>query len=320
INASGQIQGNSQTLLRQGGKTLVLRAQWQHSPQAGHSACTYIDSAADCWFWGATLSGKSNLNIFLDPKPFKKANREGKGLEHLFKQLYNHYRWQGEMPKPEQVALDIMNATAYVSTDPISPKMVLVGGAAIRIDPLSSQGIHIAIATAVQAAVAVNTLIHYPKNQADAIAFYRQRVRKRSDDHALFQSQAYRDAEANYKTPFWAERIPKDRLAAQDSAVQPFPSDHAINYYRRYSLHKDAKFGNTAVMGKDFIKSVPSLNHPRLSEPSFIADLKTIRQVLKQLSAIPLVMVLNHPLHKQYRNELEPLLSYWISCGVLEVV
>ncbi len=313
INASGQLYVHKHTLLRQGRKTLVLRGQWKHAKK--DKACTFIDSAADCWFWGATLGGKSNLNIFLSPTTFKASRSKGKGLKALFRQSYMDYRWRNDMPSLNLVDCDVLDATHYVSAAPLNQRMALVGGAAIRVDPLSSQGIQIAFATAIQASIAVNTLLKRPANLDDAITFYRQRIRQRSSDHALFQNQTYADAEAFYKSPFWSERTHAVEATPLHLARQPA----SVDYYRCYRLSREARFDYLPAICGDFIEPLYGLTHPGLQEPSFITNKNLIENVLLQLLRMPLMMVLNYPPHRAWRDELEQLLLYWVGSGVLEV-
>ncbi len=310
INACGQPYSCGNKRLRRGARTLVLRGQWQHPRREGGS--TFIDAAAHCWYWGATLADISNLNIFLSPARLKEAKRKRIGLSVLFKQLSGDFRWREQIPVSDKVHVDVMDATPFLATAPLSSRMALVGGAAIRIDPLSSQGIQVAVATAVQAAIAVNTLFQRPECGDDAIAFYQQRLRQRSEDHARFQSRAYSDAGADHQTPFWSERKQGDFL---QGAGQTF----RINYYRCYRLSREARFGYLPAINGDYIEPAYGLSHPGLKAPCLITNKDLIQKALEQVSVMPLMMVLNHPSHRFWRDELGRLLLDWIGSGVLEV-
>jgi flavin-dependent dehydrogenase len=310
INATGKLQPNPRTLVRQSNKTLALRAQWEHSLQ--ERAVTYIHAFDSGWYWGATLGNKSNLNVFLAPDIFKQARRNALDLQAMFEAFHCNFSWRSEMPALSRPNVDVLDATSYLSADPIDQRMVNVGASAIRIDPLSSQGIQVSITTAVQASIAINTLVKKPKHGDEAITFYRERLRQRSDMHAFFQSHAYADAGAKHGTAFWLERMVKMN---QQLGLSPI---HEVNYYLTYCLSNDTSFDCLPAISGDFVEPVYCIKHPSLREPSFIRNAGTFRRALKHLSQMPLMMVLNHPSYKVCRNELEQLFHHLVSYGVLE--
>ena len=61
-------------------------------------------------------------------------------------------------------AVKACDASSRYAEEPVGPSFVKIGDAAFTLDPLSSQGVQSAIASALQASIVVNTFAKYPAN------------------------------------------------------------------------------------------------------------------------------------------------------------
>ena len=66
----------------------------------------------------------------------------------------------------------------FLSKDQIGLDWIKVGDAAFAIDPLSSQGVQMAMMSAFQGSIAVHTLLTQPEQANAAIDFYRNKLQE----------------------------------------------------------------------------------------------------------------------------------------------
>jgi hypothetical protein len=83
---------------------------------------------------------------------------------------------------------------------------IKIGDAACAIDPLSSQGVQVALGSAIQAAAVINTILHRPADAPSAIDFYHQRQQQTRKVHASAATQFYQEALPTYDGKFWQRR------------------------------------------------------------------------------------------------------------------
>lgn len=263
--------------------------------------------------WGATLGETSNLLFFLSPSTVKAERRASNDLEAVFKKLHSGYRWWDLQPFPGDPEIDLRNATSYVSLEPINQWSALVGASAIRIDPLSSQGIQVSISTAEQLSIAINTLVKLPENKSFALDFYRDLIKRRAQGHTQLQLQHQSYSEAGYNSSFWISYSRNLTLRDQNVAA----NNKVVNYESTYELSKEAKFSSVPAIKDKFIRPCFALQHPALEQPCFIENRAIIDKVLRQLIDVSLKHVLRDPENRTPRDQLEKLLLFWVSSGIL---
>jgi len=100
----------------------------------------------------------------------------------------------------------IWDATLYTSRAFAGGRFLLAGDAGLFIDPLSSEGVQTAMASAVSGAAVINTILRRPAAADDAIAFYRDAQSNAYLTHYR-QSAEYYDQERRWPhSPFWQKR------------------------------------------------------------------------------------------------------------------
>jgi hypothetical protein len=102
---------------------------------------------------------------------------------------------------------------------PTSPSLVerccgsdwlLVGDAASTLDPLCSQGVQKAIASALASATVVHTLLVHPERRDQVMEFCRERERAGFLGHLAARTNYYRREQRFAAMPFWRERAALD--------------------------------------------------------------------------------------------------------------
>jgi hypothetical protein len=96
---------------------------------------------------------------------------------------------------------------------------LLVGDAASTLDPLCSQGVQKAIASALAAVPVSNSLLLHPERADSTIAFYCQRELSLFENHLATLSQYYEREKRWQAEPFWHQR----RAAAPSLSASPAP-------------------------------------------------------------------------------------------------
>jgi 2-polyprenyl-6-methoxyphenol hydroxylase-like FAD-dependent oxidoreductase len=91
-----------------------------------------------------------------------------------------------------------------VSKDPIGADFIRTGEAAVSIDPLSSQGIQVALVSAVQGAAAVHTILTDDYDAAEAIEFFRERQQSAAARGRIAAARLY--GENPVENAFWSSR------------------------------------------------------------------------------------------------------------------
>jgi hypothetical protein len=136
----------------------------------------------------------------------------------------------------------------------------------MSVDPLSSQGVHLALQSGIQSAAVINTILNYPKNAALAQQFYRDRVDERVAIFSDRSSAEYRRVAERSIDPFWISRGPA------------FYSGHVSGRYRNanipfnelqsaFSLSPDVAFVYVATIDDNCIKNSIAIEHPNLDRP-----------------------------------------------------
>jgi hypothetical protein len=102
---------------------------------------------------------------------------------------------------------------------PISTNHVCVGDAKMTIDPLATQGIHLAMPSDLQAAAAVHTLLEHSQDGAYAISFDVERQRERRCLYFERIAEMHWQMAQGWSSLFWAERGKKRPEPVQPMSV-----------------------------------------------------------------------------------------------------
>jgi flavin-dependent dehydrogenase len=244
--------------------TLALYAYWRRASIGGPE--TRIEAGEDHWFWGAPMPDRTfNATVFLDPK--KCANAGRTGLEARYRSLLAGSSLlrgclNGVMIGP----VTACDATCRAAINPIDERSIKVGEAAFSIDPLSSQGVQAAMASALHGAHAVHTLLAVPLNAAAALTFYRARQAEAVERHRAWAAQCYTELIHFQAHDFWAKRgalaLPSPPHLRLPQSIEALPAGHC-----RIAISADARLVDATALVGDVITEVPTLEHPTLDRP-----------------------------------------------------
>jgi flavin-dependent dehydrogenase len=284
-----------------GGRRAGFGAHRRHRSAATLALCGYlknaffrtpesrIDVSEKGWQWAAPLpDGTISVAIFVDP-PSAGLRRDS--VEAVFRRTLRESHLLGACADGEIVgALRACDASRSSATPTVGDDFIRVGDAAFSIDPLSSQGVAHAMASALQGAAVVNTLINRPASAQAAKAFFDARVTEMLKRDGAIARAYYREQAAITPTPFWLRRCEGDD--------QPLPRPRsfvpaALDPHTPLRLAGHSSIAPEPVLIGDFIESRNALRHPSLDRPiAFVAD--TSIDVL--LASVPVGATCGHVL------------------------
>jgi hypothetical protein len=243
-------------------RTAAMSAVWE---QDGRSeATTRLEALEDAWCWGMPAGDRRySATVFLDEH--KVAGSDAAGRTRLYRQLLARTTLLRHLLDGEPVyGVNVCDATAGLSRELIGDDFIRVGEAAWSIDPLSSQGLHCALVSALQGAAAVHTMCS-GGDSAAAAEFYVSRQRRAATSAFDNTALAYAQRQGPDRCSFWKRRSapPSTDLPARTtprlSPAGPLPTTIAVSPELRI-VDAPLLVGNVIVRGK-------ALSHPRLTEP-----------------------------------------------------
>lgn len=242
--------------------TIALYGYWQKTPfPLGES---YVEAGANEWFWGAALpDGKFNATIFLDAKRYaalRSQNRESWYRSLLAKTTFLNRCLEGLLTS----SVKICDASFYLAEDPIGNDWIKVGEAAFAIDPLSAQGVQMALLSAFQGGVAVHTLLTQPQKTDAVFTFYRHKLQETVTRSKAAAAAFYASQNIYPQSAFWQQRSRPPAIHQPTNWEQNTRLFELSDFVR---LSTAAKVIDTPVMQNNSIQLIPALHHPGLESP-----------------------------------------------------
>jgi hypothetical protein len=173
-----------------------------------------------------------------------------------------------------------VDATPYLSNDCVAPTRILLGDAALAIDPISSSGVQKAIQGALSGAIVANTLLRRPESTDAALGFYRAQLNDASERHRRWAAEHYRDVADACDRPFWRQR------SAAHAVVDPLPLpaiDARTLATTPVELSRELEFVRTPCLQGDFVSLASALHHPRLTSPLVFLGGRELAPLLQTL-------------------------------------
>jgi flavin-dependent dehydrogenase len=246
------------------GRLLGLVGYWSvvdvQEPADGFN--TLVESLPSGWVYTAQLNSRQRVAGFMSDRALLPSNlrREAEHVYHRALSRTRHVKrrlggctWNGE----------IHIFPAYPSlVDPCSGRdWILVGDAASTLDPLCSQGVQKAIASALTGSIAVHTLLSYPERHEAVRDFCRERERTGFQAH-LSALGGYYSRERRYgQEAFWKQRG-KARPVAPAGSDQTGPVLHLTR--EKLTLADHARMIECPVIEGDYIQVRPAVTAPRV--------------------------------------------------------
>jgi flavin-dependent dehydrogenase len=168
---------------------------------------TLVESLPDGWFYTARLDSSQRVAGFMTDRALLPSNLR-RNAGNLYRRALSRTRHVKRRLRGCELNSEIHIFPAYPSlVDPCSGRdWILVGDAASTLDPLCSQGVQKAIASALTGCTAVHTLLSYPERDGSVLEFCRERERTGFQSH-LSALGGYYSRERRYaQKPFWKQR------------------------------------------------------------------------------------------------------------------
>lgn len=190
-------------------------------------AAVRVAAAPDSWVWGApTPDGRYAVGVFEDPR---RGRRNGDIAARTIRAVAQSTILDGAGGVRLTGAVRARDASVSRRAAIRVPlRLLRLGDAALTLDPLSSAGVQAALQSAVDAAMAINTLARDP-GAADLIAeFLERRLSRRAAHHAAYAASFYAAAAARLRSSFWTSRREVATPPPPPSYVAPAPGESVV--------------------------------------------------------------------------------------------
>ncbi|TYC68293.1 FAD-dependent monooxygenase [Stappia sp. BW2] len=253
VDAGGRRPAVPGQRVHDGPPLLALHATWRFAAQP---VCDgLIEASESAWLWCAR-SGPTDViqSVFVDPRNLQ--NVSGDRLQELYLRLLARFSLS-LLTGTQSSQVEACDASSRHAKLPIDGGMIRVGDAALTVDPLASQGVHLALTSGLQAAAIVNTILKRPASATLAQSFYVNRVASRVALYSAHTGNEYARAAAAHNTKFWIERAATAARLQQPISPPPAPSDYV-------GLSPALSLTNSAVIEDDFVVKRRVVQHPNL--------------------------------------------------------
>ena len=282
VDAMGRGSTLSGHMRRTGQQTIALYAYWRHSSPTLHE--TALEACPSEWLWGIALPDHLlNATAFIDAHRLRDEITDYGSLERLYESLVCSSKllstWVSGKRATKVRACD---ATPLWHEAPIQNRIVKVGDASLSIDPLSAQGVHVALGSANHAAAVIHTILKSPSDESIAQSFYLARQRQSMEFHGRAAGSFYAEAAQKYATPFWLTRTqPVEKSTAETQTIQ-------IQYdgQSRVHVHPSVEFQEVPVIDGEFIVRGKGIWAPQLQTPLVFLDDISLAPLLSRISGI----------------------------------
>ena len=238
-----------------------------------------IEAGANSWVWFAqTKSNTALVSLFADPNDIR--HRGDRKIETTYHELLHDYSLLRKCSLQKSVSqVKVCDATSRYSSNPVGRSFIRVGDANHSVDPLASQGVHLAILSSLQAAIVANTILK-SNNSGVAIEFYKERQREKVSQYRERTSIEYNLAAKNFDTPFW------DRRSTIEEPVKSIPKFEVArpDPSQALAISKEIEIKNIPVMQEMFIAAAPALHHPSLNRPIAYLEGFDVIKLLREIT------------------------------------
>jgi flavin-dependent dehydrogenase len=212
VDASGHVGVLARQGLRQRDETfqtLALTAYWKGAagPTGVDFANTLLETYSDGLVWSVPLhNGLRNVTLLTDWYLGDRIRQIG--LQQFYLSELQKAPYVSGFLKGAEIVWSprAFDATWYTAANFAGERFLLAGDAGLFVDPLSSEGVHKAMASAITGAVVVNTILKRPTMSLHAIRFYDESQRNTYDLHYQQSARYYREEGRWPEHPFWQKR------------------------------------------------------------------------------------------------------------------
>jgi flavin-dependent dehydrogenase len=257
--------------------TSALYGHWRDTALA--SADARVEAGDDAWYWGAPRpDGIFCAMAFIAADEHRRTRPE---LEARYRRLLAASSLLRDCLRGTLVdGLRLCDASTRRGAEPVSGTSIAVGEASFSVDPLSSQGVQLAIVSGIHASIVVHTILSYPDEAESAKAFYRRAQRDAFDRHRRIAGRYYAAQARSCPTRFWRER-------SADAVEAPAPpvDKPGLAAPAKLQLAAEAEVKETPVIDGDRIRMAKALHHPALDHPIAYLNGVAVAPLLLRIAA-----------------------------------
>ncbi|WFU44157.1 tryptophan 7-halogenase [Bradyrhizobium sp. CB82] len=283
VDAAGRRPAISGARIKDGPPLVSIHANWALTGIIAFDGL--IEAGEDAWLWYAqTAHNQAVVSVFCDPRSLRASKADG--MQAQYAGVLRQFRALRPGQLGEQSsAPQICDATSHHAKDPVGDRYIRLGDACFSVDPLSSQGVHLALQSGLQGSIVVNTILRKPENTEVARQFFFMRTRERIGRYTGRTKQEYARVAAIYPNAFWRARA-SDASAAMavggpDSSVESPP--RAASDQVAVSPH--VSLGAAPVIDGVFVQVRQVVRHPNIDgDVAYVegADLARLLSALPQ--------------------------------------
>jgi flavin-dependent dehydrogenase len=201
---------------------------------------------------------------------------------------------------------------------------LLVGDAASTLDPLCSQGVQKAIASALAAVPVINTLLSHPERADSTIAFYCQRELSLFENHLTTLSRYYQRELRWQAQPFWRQRQAASLTLSPPSAAKRLSNSSVLRVRGRDRITPSpgTRVVRKPVVEGGFVKLRPVVTSPTNKRGIRYCGPVCLPDLLAMLADAPTLAQLT----SRYRNKhgaspsaIRVAISHLLSLGMAKV-
>jgi flavin-dependent dehydrogenase len=275
VDAAGRRGAIRGSRIKDGPSLLTLYASWSLASAPKFDGL--IEAGEDAWLWYAqTASDRAVVSVFCDPRRLGARTCPGDRYLQLLQQFSGLKAQQLGLRCSAVRACD---GTSQHAVDPIGDDYIRVGDACATVDPLASQGVHLALQSGLQAAIVVNTLLKKPEHTDAARQFFRMRVTEQVNRYTNQTRREYSRLTTLRSNAFWHQRASVSSVEGEKpEAVSPCdPAD-------KVAVSPEVTFNAAPVAEGDYIEVRQVVSHPRMK--SSVAYVESI-DLSRLLAALP---------------------------------
>jgi flavin-dependent dehydrogenase len=190
-------------------RTLGITGYWRNaaSPRDVDFGNTLLEAYENGVVWSVPLqNGLRNVTLLVDWSQGRRIRELG--LRDFYLSEMNRLSYVSKFLFEATLSAVplVSDATLYTARRFAGKRFLLLGDAGLFIDPLSSEGVQTAMASAITGAVVINTILNRPAAAASALAFYGDAQTHAYSTHYR-QSAEYYDQERRWPDSiFWRKR------------------------------------------------------------------------------------------------------------------
>ena len=240
---------------------LALHSRWRRPSEARTQIA--VEALRDGWIWSATFAdGRCSAVVFMAPTLCRR--RAKPSIESIYLTFLSEAASLRPCLSGSQIGrVSACDASAIVANEVIGNDWMVVGDSAVALEPISAQGIQVALKLGCQGAVVVHTLISDPSSAPMAKMFYRDQCRAIAARHGRAATEFYAKPERFRHEPFWMARASCNTNPPRRPALPIGPVDATTTL----RLSTDASLRNVPCLIGDRICLHTALDHPSLDGP-----------------------------------------------------